>query len=76
MAAAAIDLDIFVVDAGAHTVRAGRAEDFPDDAKSPHVVLPSVVRPAGADDADSAQPATTKVQRAQACSVTPRLCAS
>jgi actin-related protein len=34
-------LDCFVIDAGAHTTRAGRAEDFPTDADSPHIVIPS-----------------------------------
>ena len=36
-------LDIFVIDAGAHTIRAGRAEDFPGEEESPHIVLPSCV---------------------------------
>jgi hypothetical protein len=56
-----MDLDIFVIDAGAHTIRAGRAEDFPANDRSPHVALPSVVRPAGVDDADSTQTSTSKV---------------
>lgn len=36
-------LDIFVVDLGAHSIRAGRAEDFPTEESSPHIVLPSRV---------------------------------
>lgn len=36
-------LDIFVIDPGAHSVRAGRAEDFPSEEGSPHIVLPSRV---------------------------------
>lgn len=40
-------LDCLVCDAGAHTIRAGRAEDFPSDAESPHVVVPSCVSTAG-----------------------------
>lgn len=54
-------LDILVVDAGAHTVRAGRAQDFPTDAESPYVVLPSAVRASGLDDADSTQTSVSKV---------------
>ena len=44
-------MDMFVLDPGAHAFRAGRAEDFPADAQTPYVVLPSVVRTS--DDADS-----------------------
>ena len=56
------NLDIFVVDAGAHSFRAGRAEDFPTDSATPHTVLQSVVRAVGADDADSARTSTTQVR--------------
>lgn len=40
-------LDCIVCDVGAHTVRAGRAEDFPSDAETPHIVVPSCVSTAG-----------------------------
>jgi hypothetical protein len=40
-------LDCIVCDAGAHTIRAGRAEDFPTDAETPHIVVPSCVNTAG-----------------------------
>ena len=40
-------LDCLVCDAGAHTIRVGRAEDFPTDAETPHVVVPSCVSTAG-----------------------------
>ena len=56
-------LDIIVLDAGAHTVRAGRAQDFPIDAQSPYAVLPSAVRASGVDDADSTQTSVSKVLR-------------
>lgn len=55
------NLDIFVVDAGAHSFRAGRAEDFPTDAHTPHIALQSAVRPLGADDADSTQTSVNQV---------------
>lgn len=40
-------LDCLVCDAGACTVRVGRAEDFPTDTETPHVVVPSCVSTAG-----------------------------
>jgi hypothetical protein len=55
------NLDIFVLDAGAYSFRAGRAEDFPNEAQTPYTVLPSVVRPVGTDDADSTQTNVEKV---------------
>lgn len=55
------NLDIFVVDAGTHSFRAGRAADFPTDAHTPHIVLQSAVRAVGADEADSTQTSVDQV---------------
>jgi hypothetical protein len=55
------NLDMLVLDPGAHSFRAGRAEDFPLVSHSPYVVLPMAVRPG--DDADSTKTEPLKVWR-------------
>jgi hypothetical protein len=53
-------LDCIVCDAGAHSIRAGRAEDFPADTETPHIVVPSCVSTAG--DVEAGQAAIESVK--------------
>jgi hypothetical protein len=46
-------LDIFVLDLGGHSIRAGRAEDFPAEKETPHIVLPSAVTTASENDVEA-----------------------